>query len=42
MLKEWTKNNDNVWLVDPKDKFYQLIKNVVRIVTIPRGTIHNR
>ena len=42
MLKEWLKNNDNVWLVDPKDNFYQWIKNVVRIFTIPRGTIHNR
>ena len=40
--KEWTKNDDNVWLVDPKDNFYQQIKKFVRTVTIPGSTIHNR
>ena len=24
--KEWIKNDDNVWLVDPKDNLYQWIK----------------
>ena len=24
--REWIKNDDNVWLVDPKDNLYQWIK----------------
>ena len=26
--KEWIKNDDNVWLVDPKDNLYQWIKKL--------------
>ena len=26
--KEWIKNDDNVWLVDPKEKLYQCIKKL--------------
>ena len=26
--KEWIKNDDNVWLVDPKDNLYQSIKKL--------------
>ena len=26
--KEWIKNDDNVWLVDPKDNIYQWIKKL--------------
>ena len=40
--KEWIKNDDNIWLVDPKDNLYQWIKKVVMIVTFPQSTIHNR
>ena len=25
--KEWIKNNDNVWLIDPKDNLHQWIKS---------------
>ena len=34
--KEWMKNDDKVWLVEPKKNLYQWIK------TIPRSTTHNR
>ena len=26
--KEWLKTDDNVWLVDPKDKLYQWIEKL--------------
>ena len=40
--KEWIKNDDEVWLVDPKENLYQWIKKLSEIVTIPRIIIHNR
>ena len=30
--KEWIKNDDNVWLVDPKDNLYQWIKNLSELL----------
>ena len=30
--KEWTKNDDSVWLVDPKDNFYQQIKKLSELL----------
>ena len=30
--KEWIKNDDNVWLVDPKDKLYQWNKNLSELL----------
>ena len=30
--KEWIKNDDNVWLVDPKDNFYQWIKKLSELL----------
>ena len=30
--KEWIKNNDNVWLVDPKDNLYQWIKKLSELL----------
>ena len=30
--KEWIKNDDNVWLVDPKDNLYQWIKKLPEIL----------
>ena len=32
--KEWIKNDDNVWLVDPKDNLYQWIKNLLELLRI--------
>ena len=29
---EWIKSDDNVWLVDPKDNFYQWIKNLSELL----------
>ena len=30
--KEWIKNDDKVWLVDPKDKLYQWIKRLSELL----------
>ena len=30
--KEWIKNDDNVWLVDPKDSLYQWIKKLSELL----------
>ena len=30
--KEWVKTDDNVWLVDPKDKLYQWIEKLSELV----------
>ena len=30
--KEWIKNDDNVWLIDPKDNLYQWIKNLSELL----------
>ena len=30
--KGWTKNDDNVWLVDPKDNLYQWIKKLSELL----------
>ena len=30
--KEWIKNNDNVWLVDPKDNLYHFIKKLSELL----------
>ena len=30
--KEWIKNDDNVWLVDPKDNLYQWIKKLSELL----------
>ena len=30
--KEWIKNDDNVWLVDPKDSLYQWIKKLLELL----------
>ena len=30
--KEWTKNDDKVWLVDPKDNLYQWIKKLSELL----------
>ena len=30
--KAWIKNDDNVWLVDPKDNFYQWIKKLSELL----------
>ena len=30
--KEWIKNDNNVWLVDPKDKLYQWIKKLSELL----------
>ena len=30
--KEWIKTDDNVWLVDPKDKLYQRIKKLPELL----------
>ena len=30
--KEWIKNDDNVWLVDPKDNRYQWIKKLSELL----------
>ena len=30
--KEWIKNDDSVWLVDPKDKLYQWIKKLSELL----------
>ena len=30
--KEWIKNDDNIWLVDPKDNLYQWIKNLLELL----------
>ena len=30
--KEWIKNDYNVWLVDPKDNLYQLIKKLSELL----------
>ena len=32
--KEWIKNDDNVWLVDPKDKLYQRIEKLSQLLRI--------
>ena len=30
--KEWIKNDDQVWLVDPKDNLYQWIKKLSKLL----------
>ena len=30
--KEWIKNDDNIWLVDPKDNLYQWIKKLSELL----------
>ena len=30
--KEWIKNDDNVWLVDPRDSLYQWIKKLSQLL----------
>ena len=30
--KEWIKNDDSVWLADPKDNFYQWIKRLPELL----------
>ena len=30
--REWIKNDDNVWLVDPKDKLYQWIEKLSELL----------
>ena len=30
--KEWIKNDDNVWLIDPKDKLYQWIEKLSELL----------
>ena len=30
--KEWSKNDDNVWLVDPRDSLYQWIKKLSQLL----------
>ena len=34
--KEWIKNDDSVWLVDPKDKLYQWIKKLSELLRFKR------
>ena len=31
-VKEWIKNGDKVWLVDPKDNFYEWIKKLPELL----------
>ena len=38
--KKGIKNDDQVWLIEPKDNLYQW--NDIRIITTPRGTIYHR
>ena len=30
--KDWIKNNDKVWLIEPKDKLYQWIEKLPRLL----------
>ena len=32
VAKKWIKNDDSVWLVEPKDSLYQLTKNLSELL----------